>query len=135
MAPRRGPARSAEREELVAYIHGIDREGELVHVLVHKRGGRVRFSGKLGAHNVSPSNSRDLQKWVHEAESVWGLDDTIGVARSWMNTPESLEKIAVMGLKAAEKRKSLEASRGPGPQSLSGEPGSAALTLAGLDGK
>jgi hypothetical protein len=130
MAARRGAARGAEREELVAYIHGIDPEGELVHVLVHKRGGSVRFSGKMGAHKVSPSNSRDLQKWVHEAESVWGLDDTIGVARSWMNTPESLEKIAAMGLKAAEKKKSLEASREPGPESLAGGTDSATLTLS-----
>jgi hypothetical protein len=106
-----------------------------VHVLVHKRGGAVRFSGKLGAHKVSPSNSRDLQNWVHEAESVWGLDETIGVSRSWMNTPETLEKIAAMSLKAAEKKKILEASRELGAPDLSGEAGSAALTLAGLDGK
>ena len=115
MGPRRGSPRSTEREELVAYIHGIDPEGEVVHVLVHKRGGNVRFSGKLGPHKVSPSNSRDLERWVHEAETVWGLDETIGITRSWMNIPETLEKIEAMGVKAAEKRKNLEALREPGP--------------------
>jgi hypothetical protein len=109
MVARRGPPRNYEREELVAYIHGIDAEGELAHILVHKRGSNVRFPGKLGAHKVAPLNSSDLDKWVREAEAVWELDETIGIPRSWMNIPETLEKIEMLNIKAAEKRKNLEA--------------------------
>ena len=108
MAVRRGPLRRTEREELVAYIHGIDPVGELAHILVHQRGNSVRFSGRLGAHTVSPSNSSDLEKWVKEAKSVWELNETIGIPRSWMNTPEILEKIEIMRVKAMQK-KNLEA--------------------------
>ena len=111
MAVRRGPLRRNEREELVAYIHGIDPEGELAHILVHQRGSSIRFSGRLGAHNVSPSNSSDLEKWVQEAKIVWELDETIGVPRSWTNTSEILEKIETMKVKALQKKKDLEVLR------------------------
>jgi hypothetical protein len=111
MAVRRGPLRKNEREELVAYIHGIDPEGELAHILVHQRGSSIRFSGRLGVHNVSPSNSSDLEKWVQEAKIVWELDETIGISRSWMNSPEILEKIEIMKVKAMQKKKNLEALR------------------------
>ena len=111
MAIRRGSLRRTAREELVAYIHGIDPEGELAHILVHQRGNSIRFSGRLGAHNVSPSNSSDLEKWVQEAKIVWELDETIGIPRSWMNTPEILEKIEMMRVKAMQKKKNLEALR------------------------
>ena len=111
MAFRRGPLRRTEREELVAYIHGIDPEGELAHILVHQRGNSIRFSGRLGAHNVSLSNSSDLEKWVQEAKIVWGLGETIGIPRSWTNTPETLEKIEMMKVKATQKKNSLEALR------------------------
>jgi hypothetical protein len=111
MAVRRGPLRRTEREELVAYIHGIDPEGELAHILVHQRGNSVRFSGRLGAHNVSPSNSSGLEKWVEEAKIVWELDETIGISRNWMNTPETLEKIEMMRVKAMQKKENLEAIR------------------------
>jgi len=109
MAIRRGSPRRTAREELVAYIHGVDPEGELAHILVHQRGNSIRFSGRLGAHNVSPSNSSDLEKWVQEAKIVWELDETIGIPRSWMNTPEILEKIEMMRVKAMQKKKNLEA--------------------------
>jgi hypothetical protein len=111
MTVRRGSLRRNEREELVAYIHGIDPEGELAHILVHQRGSNIRFSGRLGAHNVSPSNSSDLEKWVQEAKIVWELDETIGIPRSWTNTPETLEKIEMMKVKATQKKNSLEALR------------------------
>lgn len=111
MAFRRGPLRRTEREELVAYIHGIDPEGELAHILVHQKGNSIRFSGKLGAHKVSPSNSSDLEKWVQEAKTVWELDETIGIPRSWMNIPETLQKIEMMRVKATQKKKSLETLR------------------------
>src|SRR4051794_18988637 len=111
MAVRRGPLRRNEREELVAYIHGIDPEGELAHILVHQRGSSIRFSGRLGAHNVSPSNSSDLEKWVQEAKMVWELDETIGIPRNWTNTPETLEKIEIMRVKAMQTKNSLEALR------------------------
>src|SRR3954447_19963571 len=111
MAIRRGAPRRTAREELVAYIHGVDPEGELAHILVHQRGNSIRFSGRLGAHSVSPSNSSDLEKWVQEAKIVWELDETIGIPRSWMNTPEILEKIEFMKVKATQKKKSLEALR------------------------
>src|SRR3954451_18263175 len=109
MAVRRGPLRRTEREELVTYIHGIDPEGELAHILVHQRGNSVRFSGRLGAHNASPSNSSYLEKWVQEAKIIWELDETIGIPRSWMNTPETLEKIEMMRVTAMQKKKNLEA--------------------------
>src|SRR5215212_8125098 len=111
MTVRHGPLRRNEREELVAYIHGIDPEGELAHILVHQRGSSIRFSGRLGTHNVSPSNSSDLEKWVREAKIVWELDETIGVPRSWTNTSETLERIETMRLKAMQKKKDLEALR------------------------
>ena len=110
MAVRRGSLRRTEREELVAYIHGIDPVGELAHILVHQRGNSVRFSGRLGEHTVSPSNSSDLEKWVREAKSVWKLDETLGIPRSWMNTPEIL-KIEMMRVKAMQKKNNLEALR------------------------
>ena len=111
MAIRRGSPRRTAREELVAYIHGVDPEGELAHILVHQRGNSIRFSGRLGVHNISPSNSSDLEKWVQEAKIVWELDETIGIPRSWMNTPEILEKIEMMRVKAMQKKKNLEALR------------------------
>ena len=111
MTIRRGPRRRTEREEFVAYIHGIDLEGELAHILVHQRGNSIRFSGKLGAHDVSPSNSSNLEKWVQEAKSVWELDEILGIPRSWMNTPEILEKIEMMRVKAMQKKRDLEALR------------------------
>ena len=111
MAVRRGPLRRNEREELVAYIHGIDPEGELAHILVHQRGSSIRFSDRPGAHNVSPSNSSDLEKWVQEAKIVWELDEIIGIPRSWTNTPETLEKIEMVRVKAMQKKNSLEALR------------------------
>ena len=111
MAVRRGPLRRTEREELVAYIHGIDPEGELAPILVHQRGNSVRFSGRLGAHSISPSNSSDLEKWIQEAKIIWKLDETIGIPRSWMNIPETLGKIKLMRVKAMQKKKSLEVSR------------------------
>jgi hypothetical protein len=58
-----------------------------------------------------PSNSSDLEKWVQEAKIVWELDETIGIPRSWMNTPEILEKIEMMRVKAMQKKKNLEALR------------------------
>src|ERR1044072_2257277 len=100
---RRTPPRNTEREELVAYIHGIDPEGDIAHILVHKRGRSVRFSGKLGTHQVSPSQSADLEKWVQEAESVWRLAETMGIPRSWMNIPETLEKLEA--LRRSEERR------------------------------
>ncbi len=109
MAIRRGPLRRTQREEFVAYIHGIDPEGELAHILVHQRGSSVRFSGKLGAHNVSPLNSSDLEKWVREAKIVWKLDEVIGIPRSWMNIPDTLEKIEMMRMKAMQKKENMEA--------------------------
>src|SRR3954452_7048749 len=109
MAIRRGSPRRTAREELVAYIHGVDPEGELAHILVHQRGNSIRFSGRLGAHNVSPSNSSDLEKWIQEAKIVWELDETIGIPRSWTNTPETLQKIETMKVKATQKKNSLEA--------------------------
>jgi hypothetical protein len=111
MAVRRGPLRRNEREELVAYIHGIDPEGELAHILLHQRGSSIRFSGGLGAHNVSPSNSSDLEKWVQEAKIVWELKETIGIPRSWTNAPETLEKIEMMRVRAMQKKNDLEALR------------------------
>src|SRR3954449_1822342 len=111
MAVRHGALRRTEREELVAYIHGIDPEGELAHILVHQRGSSIRFSGRLGTHNVSPSNSSDLEKWVKEAKIVWELDETIGVLRSWTNTSETLERIETMRVQAIQKKKDLEALR------------------------
>ena len=109
MAVRRGSLRRTEREELVAYIHGVDPEGELAHILVHQRGNSVRFSGRLGAHNVSPANSSDLEKWVQEAKIVWELEETIGILRNWTHTPEILEKIEMMRVKAMQKKKDMEA--------------------------
>src|SRR3954453_4117402 len=111
MTVRRGPLRRNEREELVAYIHGIDPEGELAHILVHQRGNSVRFSGRLGDHKVSPPNSSDLEKWIQEAKIVWALDETVGIPRSWTNTPETLEKIEMIRVKATQKKNSLEALR------------------------
>jgi hypothetical protein len=106
----RTPARRYEREEMVAYIHGIDPQGDVAHILVHKKGNSVRFSGKLGEHKVSPSNAGDLEQWVNEAETVWGLDAAIGVPRGFMNSPESLEKMEMLNINAAKKKKDLEAA-------------------------
>jgi hypothetical protein len=106
----RTPARRFEREEMVAYIHGIEPNGDIAHILVHKKGTSVRFSGRLGEHKVAVPNAEDLEHWVSEAESVWGLEAAIGVPKGYMNSPEILEKIELMNAKATAKKKGLEAS-------------------------
>jgi len=52
-----------------------------------------------------------MEKWVQEAKIVWKLDETIGIPRNWTNTPETLEKIEMMRVKAMQKKNSLEALR------------------------
>jgi hypothetical protein len=103
----RTSARKYEREELVAYIHGISPEGDVAHILVHKRGANVRFSGMLGDHKVAASNNGDLEMWVSEAETVWGLHAAFGVLRGWATTAEVLEKMEHLKVEAAEKKKEL----------------------------
>ena len=107
MAIRRRPSRKFEREEVVAYIHGIDLQGNVAHILVHQRGGNVRFSGKLGEHKVSPWNAAELTNWVREASAVWKLDDAIGIPRGWMNTPEILAKLELIKINAAKRKQEL----------------------------
>jgi hypothetical protein len=92
---------------MVAYIHGIDPNGDMAHVLVHKKGDSVRFSGKLGDHKSASSKSAGLPEWVQEAETMWGLEEAIGTERGRMNT-EALEKIESMTVSAARKKKELE---------------------------
>src|SRR3979411_741594 len=106
MAVRRAP-RKYDREEIVAYIHGIDLNGDVAHVLVHKKGDSVRLSGKLGEHRLASSKSAGLSEWVQEAETMWGLEETIGTQRGRMNG-EALEKIESMTDSAARKKKELE---------------------------
>ena len=105
MAVRRVP-RKYDREEMVAYIHGIDLNGDVAHVLVHKKGDSVRFSGKLGEHKLASSKSAGLPEWVQEAETMWGLEEAIGTQRGRMNA-ETLEKIESMTVSAARKKKEL----------------------------
>jgi hypothetical protein len=100
-------ARRSEREEVIAYLHGIDGNGDLAHILVHQRGASIRFSGGLGQHNVARSNSDDLEHWIQEAEAVWGLEATIGVLRGRMTTPETLQKIDALNVTAAKKKEGL----------------------------
>ena len=102
-------ARKYDREEMVAYIHGIDPNGDIAHILVHKKGERVRFSGKLGDHTLASSKSAGIPTWVEEAETKWGLEEAIGIERGGMNA-ETLEKIEMMNVSAARKKKELEAS-------------------------
>jgi hypothetical protein len=109
MAAQRAPGRKREYENMVAYIHGIDPSGDVAHILVHQKGDRVRFSGKLGEHQVSPSNAGNLEKWVLEAATVWELEHAIGVSRGW-NIPETLKKIEMMNIKAEEKKRKQKAS-------------------------
>jgi hypothetical protein len=106
MAVRRAP-RKFDREEMVAYIHGIDPNGDVAHVLVHKKGDSVRFSGKLGEHKLASSKSAGLPEWIQEAETTWGLEEAIGTERGRMNA-EILEKIESMTVSAARKKKELE---------------------------
>lgn len=101
-AARRGVR--GERENLVAYIHGIDTEGEVAHILVHQRGNNIRLFGRLGAHEFSSSNAGDMDKWISEAEAVWGLEAAIAIPRGWMNSPETLEKIKLLNITAAKKK-------------------------------
>ena len=112
----RPPARGREREELVAYIHGIEADGEIAHILVHKRGADVRFSGKLGDHKVAPSNNGDLETWISEAATVWGLDAAYGALRSWATAPDALEKMELLKVKAAERQKELGIEPAAEPQ-------------------
>src|SRR5215203_5278985 len=109
MAERRMSPRRTEREQLVAYLHGIDPQGEIVHVLVHKHGRNVKFSGGVKAHVVSTQNSADLERWIREAEGALGLEEVIGVHREWVNIPESLQRIDDLFAKAEEKKKKLAA--------------------------
>ena len=109
MPARRAPGRKREYEDMVAYIHGLEPSGDVAHILVHQKGNSVRFSGRLGEHQVSPSNAGDLEKWVLEASNVWELEDAIGVPRG-SNIPETLAKIEKMNIKAADKKGKLEGS-------------------------
>lgn len=95
---------------MVAYIHGIDPQGNVASLLVHKRGSKVRFTGALGDHDVAASNAGDLSEWVHEAESACGLINVLGVPRGWMHTPDSLAKFELLTASAAKKKKEIEAS-------------------------
>jgi hypothetical protein len=109
----RTPVRKYDREEMVAYIHGIDPEGDVANILVHKRGKDVRFSGRLGAHNVSASNAADLAEWVHEAATLWTLEDAIGIPRGWSHTPEMMAKMELLNINAAKRKEMLAASERP----------------------
>jgi hypothetical protein len=109
MPARRMPARRFEREELVAYIHGIAPTCEVVHILVNKRGDSVRFSGALGNHQVSNENKADLEAWIIEAATLWNLNDAIGMMKSWY-VPDALEQMEILNNKAAERKKELDAS-------------------------
>jgi hypothetical protein len=111
----RPPARKFEREEMVAYLHGIDAEANVVHLLVHKRGSKVRFTGGFGKHEVSPKNSGDLEQWVDEAQSALGLTDVIGVLRGWTAAPENVEKFAQLNALADIKKKELGPRAQPAP--------------------
>lgn len=73
----------------------------------------MRFSGRLGAHNVAAANAADLEKWVHEAETVWELDGAFGIPRGWSNIPETLEKMELLNINAAKRREELAASIKP----------------------
>jgi hypothetical protein len=109
MAIRRAP-RKYDREEMVAYIHGIDPNGDVAHIVVHKKGDSVRFSGGLGEHKLASSKSAGLPNWVQEAETVWGLEEAMGIARGGMTAPETREKLESMNVSAARKKKELEKS-------------------------
>src|SRR5690348_14936174 len=100
MPVRRMSPQRIERAQLVAYLHGIDPRGEIVHVLVHKSSKSIKFSGGVPAHTVPANNSGDLEKWIKEAESALGLEDVIGVYREWMNIPETLKKMQDLSEKA-----------------------------------
>ncbi|HVC52315.1 MAG TPA: hypothetical protein VND87_09870 [Stellaceae bacterium] len=102
-------AGKSHREEVVAYIHGIDPKGDVAHILVHKKGKSVRFSGELGTHSVNTTNEADLTKWMDEAQTVWGLEDVIGVPRGWMNSPEIIKKMEMLNINSAKKKSELEA--------------------------
>ncbi len=106
----RPTARRFEREEMVAYLHGIDPEGNVVNLLVHKKGSRVRFTGGLGAHDVAMVNAGDLENWIQEAQTACGLADVMGVHRGWTNTPEYVAKYDQLNAIAKKKKKELEAS-------------------------
>jgi|HubBroStandDraft_6_1064221.scaffolds.fasta_scaffold4097198_1 hypothetical protein len=99
-----------EREETVAYLHGIDPEGNVVHLLVNKRGTKVRFTGGLGPHDVASQNSGDLESWVHEAQTACGLADVMGAHRGWTQEPEYIEKYNLLNVTAEKKKKQLAAS-------------------------
>jgi len=106
----RAAGRKHDREEMVAYLHGIDPQGNVAHLLVYKKGDRVRFTGELGNHEVARANAADLEEWIREAETACGLIDVLGVYRGWMQTPENLEKFEVLNANAAKKKKEIEAS-------------------------
>src|SRR5690242_16219423 len=105
----RTPARRNEREDMIAYIHGVDVEGEIAHILVHQRGSTIRFSGKLGDHRFTPSNAGDTSRWISEAETVWGLESAIAIPRGHINSPEVQEKIELLKVSAAKKKQELAA--------------------------
>ena len=112
----RPSSRKPEREELIAYLHGIDAQGDLAHILVHKRGDTIRFSGRLGNHTFLAKNS-DMTNWIEEAERVWELEATIGVPRGSVAAPEILERVAELNNAAAKKKKALGLEAPGEPQS------------------
>jgi hypothetical protein len=91
---------------MVAYIHGSAQWGA-VHIVVHRKGDSVRFSGRL-KHKLASSKSAGLPNWVQEAETVWGLEEAMGIARGGMSAPETREKLESMNVSAARKKKELE---------------------------
>jgi hypothetical protein len=106
----RAAGRKYDREEMVAYLHGIDPQGNVAHLLVYKKGDRVRFTGEFGNHDVPRENAADLGEWIREAETACGLIDVLGVHRGWMHTPENLEKFELLNANATKKKKEIEAS-------------------------
>jgi hypothetical protein len=106
----RAAGRKYDREEMVAYLHGIDPQGNVAHLLVYKKGDRVRFTGEHGNHDVAHANAADLGEWIREAETACGLIDVLGVYRGCMQTPANLEKFELLNANAAKKKKEIEAA-------------------------
>jgi hypothetical protein len=106
----RTATRKREYEQMVGYLHGIDAQGNVAHLMVHKKGDRIRFTGEAVNHEVERSSSVELEDWVREAETECGLVEVMGVLRGYMNTPENLAKFELLNASAANKKKEIEAS-------------------------
>jgi predicted metallo-beta-lactamase superfamily hydrolase len=97
------------KAKLVAQIHGIDGDGEVVHITVHKDGRTVTFSGDRTGE-AHPSNLKNIDEWQREVIVKWQLTEVVAIPASAIGTSETKAQLEALNLKATNLREESEKS-------------------------